>query len=72
VLLKNFWTVIGVTIFGASRARALLLQAAATKMLSERGVFIARINFDLGVLSAMKKKRAQARTYFENGNIPRS
>jgi hypothetical protein len=69
VLLKNFWTVIGATIFGAGRARALLHQAAATKMLSERGVFIARINFDLGVLSAMKKKRAQARTYFEKARV---
>jgi hypothetical protein len=69
VLLKNFWAVIGATIFGAKRARALLQQAAATKMLSEGGVFIARINFDLGVLSAMKKKRAEARTYFEKARV---
>ena len=38
-------------------------------MLSERGVQIARINFDLGVLSAMKKKSAEARAYFEKARI---
>ena len=65
VLFRNFWTVIYAIIFGARRARSLLREAAAVKFLSERGVIVARINFDLGVLSAMKKKRAEARSYFE-------
>jgi hypothetical protein len=69
VLLANFWTIIDALIFGASRARALLQQAAAIKMLSERGVFIARINFDLGVLSTMKRKRSEARSYFEKARV---
>ena len=38
-------------------------------MLSKRGVVIARINFDLGVLSAMKKKRDEARSYFEKARV---
>ena len=56
-------------IFGATRARTLLEQAAATKMLSECGVQIARINFDLGVLAAMKSKRDEARSYFERARL---
>ena len=69
VLLKNFSTIIGAMIFGAKRARALLTEAAAVKMFSERGVIIARINFDLGVLSAMKKKCGEARSYFEKARV---
>ena len=69
VLFRNFWTIIGALIFGANCARTLLQQAAAVKMLSERGVFIAHINFDLGVLSAMKKKRNEARSYFEKARV---
>ena len=69
VVFRNFGAIITAIIFGASRARALLLRAAAVKMLSERGVIIARINFDLGVLSAMKKKREEARTYFEKARV---
>jgi class 3 adenylate cyclase len=45
VLFRNFWTVTGALIFGASRARTLLRQAAAVKKLSERGVIVARINY---------------------------
>jgi len=37
--------------------------------LSERGVLIARINFNLGVLSAMKKKRDEARSYFTKARV---
>jgi hypothetical protein len=57
VLLKNFWTIVGAMVSGAKRARTLLTEAAAVKMFSERGVIMARINFDLGLLSAIKKKR---------------
>lgn len=65
VLVKNLWTILNALVFGASRARRLLEQAASVQQLSERGVIIARINFDLGLLSAMKKKRDEARRYFE-------
>ena len=33
--------------------------------MSDRGVIWAIINFNLGALSAMKKKRAEAKGYFE-------
>jgi hypothetical protein len=69
VLLKNLSTIVGAMILGARRARALLTEAAAVKMFSERGVITARINFDLGMLSAMKKKRDEARRYFEKARI---
>jgi hypothetical protein len=64
-LIKNLWTIIGVMMYGARRAQNLLQEAAAHKQLSERGVIIARINFDLGTLSAMKKRRERAKDYFE-------
>jgi hypothetical protein len=44
---------------------ALLRQAASSRHLSDRGVIWAIINFNLGALSAMKKKRAEAKGYFE-------
>jgi class 3 adenylate cyclase len=69
VLLKNLKTIVGAMIFGARRARALLVKAASHKQLSKRGVTIARVNFDLGVLSAMKKKRDEARRYFEEARV---
>jgi hypothetical protein len=69
VLFRNFWAIAAAMIFGASRARRLLQKAAATKMLSEHGVQIARINFDLGVLSAMKKKRGEAKIFFEKARV---
>lgn len=69
VLLKNLATIVGAMIFGARRARALLEKAALHKQLSERGVIMARVNFDLGVLSAMKKKREEARRYFEKALV---
>ena len=70
VVLKNFRTIVAAMMFGARRAQRLLQEAAGVKMLSERGVLRARINFDLGVLFAMRKKRAEARTYFEKARIP--
>jgi class 3 adenylate cyclase len=69
VLFKNFSTIAAAILFGAGRARALLLRAAAAKMLSERGVIMARINFDLGVLSSMKKKRGEAKMFFEKARV---
>jgi hypothetical protein len=70
VLLKNFWTIIGAMIFGAKRARALLAEAAAVKMFSERGVIVARINFDLCVLSAIKGRGTKRKAISEKRESP--
>jgi hypothetical protein len=64
VVLRNLLTIVGVLTSGANRARALLEKAAEVTMLSERGVHIARINYDLGVLAAIRKRRDEARRYF--------
>jgi class 3 adenylate cyclase len=69
VVLKNFWAIVDAVVFGARHARTLLHQAASVKQLSERGVLVARINYDLGVLSAMKKKRDEARGYLEKARV---
>jgi class 3 adenylate cyclase len=65
VLLKNFWFLVGTRLFGMRRALALLQNAASHKQFSESGVIIARVNFNLGVLSAMKRKRETAKAFFE-------
>ena len=62
---KNFLTLIRIKLFGARRALALLRQAASSRHLSDRGVTCALIDFNLGALSAMKKRRDEARSYFE-------
>jgi tetratricopeptide (TPR) repeat protein len=64
VLLRNLSTIVGVLISGANRARALLKKAAEVTMLSDRGIHIARINYDLGALAAIRKRRDEARRYF--------
>jgi tetratricopeptide (TPR) repeat protein len=64
-LRKNFRTLIGIKLFGARRALALLRQAASSPHLSDRGVIWATIDFNLGSLSAMKRRRDEARSYFE-------
>ena len=69
MLFRNFWTITGALIFGTNRARTLLRQAAAVKKLSERGVIVARINYDLGVLSAMNERTEQARAYFNKARF---
>jgi hypothetical protein len=38
-------------------------------MLSDCGLFIARINFDLEASSALKKNRNEARGYFEKARV---
>ena len=69
VILKNFLTILGARMFGVRRARALLREAEAHKQLSERGVIFARINLNLGVLSVMENKRAEAKRYLEKARI---
>jgi class 3 adenylate cyclase/tetratricopeptide (TPR) repeat protein len=68
VVFKNFGAIVRAMIFGADRSR-MLLQQAAVKQLSQRGITMARINFDLGILSAMKKKGDEAKSYFEKARI---
>ena len=63
LIRKNLRTLIGIKLFGARRALALLLEAASSPHLSDRGVTRARIDFNLGELSAMKKRRAEAKNY---------
>ena len=65
VLARNFSFLLGAKIFGARRALALLQQSASHDQFSEGGVFIARINFNLGVLSAKARKREAAKGHFE-------
>ena len=60
---KNFLTLIRIKLFGARRALALLRQAASSRHLSDRGVTCALIDFNLGALSAMKKRRDAARAF---------
>ena len=69
MLFRNLRTIVEAMAFGQRRARALLLEAAGAKMLSERGSLIARINFDLGRLSATKERRKEARAYFEKARV---
>jgi class 3 adenylate cyclase/tetratricopeptide (TPR) repeat protein len=65
LLIKNFSFLVGAKLFGTRRALALLHKAASHKQFSENGVVVARINFNLGVLSARKGKRENAKAYFE-------
>jgi class 3 adenylate cyclase/tetratricopeptide (TPR) repeat protein len=69
LIRDNLWTLIGIRLFGARRARALLREAAAAKHLSDRGVTRAIIDFNLGALSAMNRKYAEAKGYFEKARI---
>jgi class 3 adenylate cyclase/tetratricopeptide (TPR) repeat protein len=69
ILLKNFRAIVDAMIFGARRARKLLLTAAAEKHISERGLLAARINFNLGILSDMGKKRNEAEDYFNQARV---
>jgi len=69
VILKNIWTIGNVLLFGHRRATALLAEAATYKQMNGQGTFFARIEFDLGLLSAMKKNRDRARTHFDNARI---
>ena len=62
---RNFAIIVRTMTGEVRRAQALLQHTAAIKMLSERGGLVARINFDLGVLAAMKQRRDEARGYFE-------
>jgi hypothetical protein len=69
VILKNIWTIGNTLLFGHRRATALLAEAATYKQMNGRGMFFVRIEFNLGLLSAMKKNRDRARTHFDNARI---
>jgi len=64
-LRENWRFLIGAKLTGARRARVLLEQAAAHKQLFAHGAILARINYNLGVLSMIKRKRVKARAYLE-------
>jgi class 3 adenylate cyclase len=65
VILKNLPILAATMAFGSGRAERLLRQAEATSMLSEGGIQIARIHFNLGVLSARKRRISEAKQHFE-------
>jgi len=69
VVLKNIWTIGDTLFFGHRRATALLSEAATYKQMNGRGIILARIEFNLGLLSAMKKNRDRALTHFGNARI---
>lgn len=65
-LLRDNWRfLIGAKLFGARRARLLLEHSASHKQFSENGVTLARINYNLGLLSTMRGKRGQALGYLQ-------
>jgi class 3 adenylate cyclase/tetratricopeptide (TPR) repeat protein len=68
VIARNLPSLAIGKLLGARRAWALLEAAAAHKQLSEDGVVIARINYNRGVLSQMRRRPAEARQYFERAS----
>ena len=69
VLRENFRFLVGAKMFGARRAQALLEQAGSHAQFHEHGVTAARINYNLGVLHAMRRKHAKARTHLERARL---
>jgi class 3 adenylate cyclase/tetratricopeptide (TPR) repeat protein len=64
LVLRNFWPILGIVLFGRRRARRLLLEARANDQFDELGTTRARIEFQLGVLAASEKRVADARSHF--------
>jgi hypothetical protein len=69
VIARNIRTLADAKIFGAHRARRLLEEAASLKQWSENGLYVARVNFDLGQLAALRKRRGNARELFERARL---
>ena len=65
VLMQNIAFLVRTVPFAAQRALELLLQASANQQIGKMTEFSARINFDMGIACKLKKRRSQARTYFE-------
>jgi class 3 adenylate cyclase/tetratricopeptide (TPR) repeat protein len=65
VLVRNSVFLIRTLPFAARRALDLLTHAAKNAQFSPEGVFLARINMDLGLLHKVKKRRDDARHYLE-------
>ncbi|HLH49210.1 MAG TPA: AAA family ATPase, partial [Roseiarcus sp.] len=69
IIFKNLRTVIGTILFGARRARVLLEQAAVYPHLSERGIVLARVDLNLALLYAKRKRYGKARNYLEKARM---
>jgi class 3 adenylate cyclase len=65
VVLKNFAVLIWIAVRGWNRAVTLLNLARQNRIFSEAGLWRARIDTDLGILYAMKKRHARARSHLE-------
>jgi class 3 adenylate cyclase len=65
VIFKNLGAVIATLLFGARRAKALLEEVASHRQLSEHGIVIARVNLNLGLLHATRRKFEKARSHLE-------
>jgi class 3 adenylate cyclase len=65
VLMQNLAFLIRTAPFAAQRALELLSEASASEQIGKTTEMAARINFDMGVASKLKKHRSEARMYFE-------
>ena len=65
VLLRNSVFLVRTLPFAARRALDLLTRAAKNAQFSPEGVFLARINMDLGLLHKIKKRQDDARHHLE-------
>jgi class 3 adenylate cyclase/tetratricopeptide (TPR) repeat protein len=64
VIMRNFGTILGIALFGARWARALLVEARQNEQFAEFGTACARIERDLGMLARHEKRLGDARNHF--------
>ena len=69
VLLKNLGFIIDTALFGRRHARALLDAARANPQFHPRGVAMARIEFNLGLLTGLKGDRRGAAEKFKEASL---
>ncbi len=65
IIPRSIWTVVGIVLFGARWARALLMEARQNKHFAELGTASARIELDLGKLARHERHLTGARAHFE-------
>jgi class 3 adenylate cyclase/tetratricopeptide (TPR) repeat protein len=68
-MLRNVWTILGLTLFGTRRAGVLLTKLSENNQFDELGAMRAWIEFDLGVLANARKKSADARNHFARARL---
>jgi len=61
VVLRNFSTIVGISLFGTRWVRALLAEAGEVEQFEELGLMRGRIEFDLGKLARCEKQFDEAR-----------